>query len=206
MTIGKQIKARREQLGLTQEDLAKKMGYKSKTTINKIEMGINEVTTSNAAKFAKALGMTIPEIMGWEDDKAKPTPSHGVKIPVLGRVAAGIPMEAIENIIDTEEIPEVMAKSGEYFGLQIKGNSMTPRICEGDVVIVRKQSDAETDEVVIAMVNGDDAVCKRLMKYAGGISLMSFNPEYSPLIFSDKDIDSIPVRIIGKVVELRAKF
>ncbi|MDY5968100.1 MAG: XRE family transcriptional regulator, partial [Sphaerochaetaceae bacterium] len=88
--------------------------------------------------------------------------SKGKTINVLGRVAAGLPIEAVENIIDTEEISEDMARTGEYFGLQIHGDSMEPRMYEGDVVIVRQQDDAESGDIVIAMVNGNDATCKRL--------------------------------------------
>lgn len=111
------------------------------------------------------------------DDKPFPNTnkSKGVTINVLGRVAAGIPIEAIENIIDTEEITEDLARTSDFFGLQIHGDSMEPRICDGDVVIVRKQEDAGSGDIVIAMVNGDDAVCKRLTKYAHGIDLISLN-------------------------------
>lgn len=131
---------------------------------------------------------------------------NAVQIKVLGRVAAGIPLEAIEDVIDTEEIPQSLAKTGEFFGLQIHGDSMEPRMCEGDVVIVRQQDDAESGDIVIAMVNGHDATCKRLMKYAGGISLLSFNPLYEPMMFSNEEIETKPVRIIGKVVENRQKY
>lgn len=132
--------------------------------------------------------------------------SKGVVINVLGRVAAGIPIEAITDIIDTEEISQELARTGEFFGLQIHGDSMEPRMYDGDVVIVRQQDDAESGDIVIAMVNGDDATCKRLMKYAGGISLISLNTKYDPMMFSNKEIEEKPVRIIGKVVELRGKF
>ena len=132
--------------------------------------------------------------------------SLGVKINVLGRVAAGIPIEAVTDIIDTEEITEELAKTGSFFGLQIHGDSMEPRMCNGDVVIVRQQDDAESGDIVIAMVNGDDATCKRLRKYRDGIELISNNPAYQPMFFSNKEIAEKPVRIIGKVVELRGKF
>lgn len=131
---------------------------------------------------------------------------RGVVIDVLGRVAAGIPINAVEDIIDTEEITEEMAATGEFFGLQIHGDSMEPKFSEGDVVIVRKQSDAESGDIVIALVNGDDATCKRLKKYEHGIMLLSNNPTYEPMVFSWKDIKDKPVEIIGRVVELRAKF
>ena len=99
-----------------------------------------------------------------------------------------------------------MARTGEFFGLKIHGDSMEPRMCEGDVVIVRRQDDAESGEIVIATVNGSDATCKRLRKYRDGIELISNNPAYSPMFYSNEDIENKPVRIIGKVVELRGKF
>ena len=125
---------------------------------------------------------------------------------MVGRVAAGIPIEAIENIIDTEEISEEMAKTGDFFGLQIHGDSMEPKMSEGDVVIVRKQDDAENGQIIIATVNGTDATCKRLRKYRDGIELISNNPSYEPMFFTNEEIESKPVKIIGRVVELRSKF
>lgn len=144
----------------------------------------------------------IDKYEGFDISKKK----KGIVIPVLGRVAAGIPIEAIEDIIDTEEITEEMAKTGEFFGLQIHGDSMGPKMDEGDIVIVRKQEDAESGDIVIASVNGDDATCKRLRKYRDGIELISSNPSYEPMFFSNEDIIKKPVKIIGKVVELRCKF
>lgn len=134
------------------------------------------------------------------------TTTRGVIIKVLGRVAAGIPLEAIEDIIDTEEISENLAQTGDFFGLQIHGDSMEPRICDRDVVIVRQQNDAESGDIVIALINGDDATCKRLRKYRDGIELIPNNPTYQPMFFSNEEISTKPVRIIGKVVELRGKF
>lgn len=130
----------------------------------------------------------------------------GIKIPVLGSVAAGIPIEMITDIVDWEEIPQAMSKSGEYFGLKIKGDSMSPRIAEGDTVIVRKQDDAESGDIVIASINGYEATCKRLMKYQDKISLISFNPLYKPMDFTNAEVLSKPVRILGKVVENRQKY
>ena len=127
-------------------------------------------------------------------------------IPVLGRVAAGIPINAVTEIIDTEEIPEDMAKTGDFFALQIKGDSMEPRICDGDVVIVRQQEDADSGDIVIAMVNGYDATCKRLVKYAKSLALVSLNSKYEPMMFTEEEVATKPVRIIGKVVELRGKL
>ena len=130
----------------------------------------------------------------------------GMKIPVLGEVAAGTPIFAEENYIGSEEISEELASTGEFFGLRIHGDSMSPRISDGDIVIVRQQDDAESGDIVIVLINGDSATCKKLMKYTDGISLLSFNPAYEPMTFTNKEIEDKPVRIIGKVVENRQKY
>lgn len=127
-------------------------------------------------------------------------------IPVLGTVPAGIPLEAIEEVLDYEEITEDMARNGKYIALQIKGDSMLPTICNGDVVIVRLQPDVESGETAIVMVNGDDATCKKVVKHTSGITIVPNNPAYEPRFFTNEEISSTPVRILGKVVELRRKF
>lgn len=201
--IGKRIREKREAIGMTQEELASKLGYKNKSSIAKIETGANDIIQSKVVEFANVLDTTVAYLMGWDNL----TPSRkGVVVNVLCRVAAGIPIDAIEDIIDTEEIPEEMARTGEFFGLQIHGDSMTPSICDGDIVIVKQQNDAESGDIVIATINGDEATCKRLRKYKDGIELISNNPSYSPFEFNNQEIEEKPVRIIGKVVELRRKF
>ena len=112
----------------------------------------------------------------------------------------------MHGVIDYEEIDEVTAAGGEYFGLRVKGASMEPRIKEGDVVIVRKQDDADTGDTAIVMVNGNEATIKRIKKESSGISLIPNNPAYDAVFYSNADIEQLPVTIIGKVVELRAKF
>ena len=103
-------------------------------------------------------------------------------------------------------IYELICNLGLYDTRIALVNSMEPRIYENDVVIVRQQNDAESGDVVIATINGDEATCKRLRKYRDGIELISNNPSYEPMFFSNEEILSKPVRIIGKVVELRGKF
>ena len=155
-------------------------------------------------KVAEYLALPLSYLTTGEMPKS--ATEHGVKIPVLGHVAAGIPISAIEDILDWEEISQETANTGQYFGLQIKGDSMEPRILDGDVVIVRSQPTAETGDIVIAQVNGDEATCKKLLMQSDGLSLLSFNPKYNPMVFTAAEVESKPVRIIGKVVELRAKF
>lgn len=209
------VKNLRIEFNFTQEDLSKRLEI-SKSTVAMWETGKRLPSPELYGARADVFNVDMDYLMGRTNIKRKvsynlfgkeySSSTSAVSINVLGRVAAGIPINAIEEIIDTEEISEGLAKTGEFFGLQIHGNSMEPRICEGDVVIVRQQSDAESGDIVIALVNGDDATCKRLRKYRDGIELISNNPNYEPMFFSDKDIETKPVRIIGKVVELRGKF
>lgn len=138
--------------------------------------------------------------------EAAPSSAAPLRIPVLGRVAAGVPIDMVEDIVDWEELPADMARHGEYFGLVIHGDSMEPKMSEGDVIIVRQQADIESGQIGIITVNGDDATCKRIMKYADGIMLLSTNPKYPPMQYTSKEMKDLPIRILGKVVELRAKF
>ena len=133
---------------------------------------------------------------------------QGVMIPVLGTVPCGIPIDAIElvDVDEWEEIPEKMSRTGKFFGLKVKGDSMQPRIIEGDVVIVRQQNTAESGDVVVVRVNGDEATCKKLVKHEHGISLVPYNSSYEVMYFTNEDILQKPVVIVGKVVELRGKF
>lgn len=190
---------------MTQADLAQKIGVSTATTSNWCK-GIKLPRMDKVDKMCVIFDCYRSDLMedkGYLLGKKK---SKGFVIKVLGRVAAGIPLEAIEDIIDTEEISEELARTGDFFGLQIHGDSMEPRICDGDVVIVRQQEDADSGDIVIAMVNGDDATCKRLVKYTSSIALVSLNTKYEPMMFTEKEIETKPVRIIGKVVELRGKL
>lgn len=223
MTLGDILKQYRVDNNISMDEFVKKSSL-SKGYISMLENNINPrnnkpiaPTLPTIRKVAIGMNMDIDTLLKKIDDsqeislQADPQIERekirkGVTINVLGRVAAGIPIEAIENIIDTEEISEEMAKTGDFFGLQIHGDSMEPKISEGDIVIVRKQEDAENGQIIIATVNGTDATCKRLRKYRDGIELISNNPSYDPMFFSNDEIESKPVKIIGRVVELRARF
>lgn len=211
MTVGERIKNLREKMGMSQVDFADKISV-SKQTLYKYENNIITNIPSDKIEAVASIGNISPAfLMGWDANVGPITngtkhKKPGVTINVLGRVAAGTPIEAIEDVIDTEEITEEMAATGEFFGLQIAGDSMEPKMSKGDVVIVRQQDDAESGDTVIVSVNGTDATCKRLRKYRDGIELVSTNPSYEPLFFSNEDIENNPVRVIGKVVELRCKF
>ncbi len=210
MYLSENIRYLRTKRGFSQDYIAEKLGYKSFTTIQKWESGVSEPPVKKLKELAELLGADMDDMNNkrLSNENNISTESRGVKIPVLGQVGAGLPIEAVENIIDTEEISEEMARTGEYFGLKIHGDSMEPRICDGDVVIVKKQDDAENGDIVIALIENEtynsEAFCKRILKYAQGLGLVSLNSKYEPIMFSKEDLDR--VKIIGKVVELRGKF
>ena len=195
-----------QQKGVRNIDVSRATGIPP-STFSDWKKGKSKPKADKLQKIADYFGVSSEYLLTGKkqqyDTKAK---SQGVWIPVLGRVAAGIPINMVTDIIDQEQITEEMAASGEYFALQIHGDSMEPRMKDGDVVIVRQQDDAESGEVVIATVNGNDATCKRLKKYTEGIMLLSTNSAYEPIVFTNQDIEELPVKILGKVVELRAKF
>ena len=191
--------------GKQQKEIAEILHFNQKT-FNGWCKGLSMPTMGKVQKIADYFNIGKSDLLDEKGECLDAPKSRGISINVLGRVAAGIPIEAVENIIDTEEISESLARTGEFFGLQISGDSMEPKISNGDVVIVRKQEDAENGDIIIALVNGDDATCKRLRKYRDGIELISSNPAYAPMFFSNEEIVEKPVQIIGKVVELRAKF
>ena len=180
-----------ESLGISYSTISDWINGKAYPRIDKIEM------------MANYFGINKSDLVEEHFMDEKP---QGLKIPVLGIVAAGIPISAVEDILDYEEVPQSWKNQGEFFGLRIKGDSMQPKMDDGDVVIVRQQSDANSGDTVIALVNGDDATCKKLQKTENGIMLVSTNPNYLPMFFTNEEIVTKPVVILGKVVELRSKF
>ena len=182
----------------------------SRSTLTELRKGrAKTLKLEKASKIADYFGVSVDYLLGNESvSDGPPAPSRpGSKwIPVLGRVAAGTPIEAVEDILDYEEIDAHTASSGEHFALQIKGQSMEPRIKDGDVVIVRRQDDCDSGDIAVVLVNGDEATVKRIKKEPAGIMLIPSNPSYEPKFYSNDEILSLPVRIIGKVIELRAKF
>lgn len=193
------IKEAREKNGYNQKEFAQKINV-APNTLSNWETGKREPDYKSLLKIAEVLDVSIDFLLG---NKIK----NGIRIPVLGKVAAGIPIDEIEEILDFEEIDEKMIKDGsEYFGLQLKGDSMEPKMSDGDVVIVRVQHNIDSGNIAIVQVNGDTATCKKIIKHENGIVLTSFNPSYAPIFYSNEEIEKLPVTILGRVVELRAKF
>ena len=141
-----------------------------------------------------------------EDIKKIKLDDEPVQIRVLGKVAAGVPIEAVEDVIGEETISKKMAETGDYFGLRISGDSMEPLIHHSSIVIVRQQDDVENGDIAIVIVNGEDATCKKIEKFENGIMLVPINKAYEEKFYTNEEIEKLPVRIIGKVVESRTKF
>ena len=192
------LKVLRKKKGYSQAELGKILGI-SKSTVCMYELGERMPDYEMMKSISNLFNVSLDYLYGRENNS--PT-----RIPVYGSVAAGIPLEAIQDIEDYEEITEDMARSGKYAALKIKGNSMLPRFTPGDVVIVRLQDDVDNGDIAIVMVNGDEATCKKIKKTPEGVMLISTNSDYEPMFYSNQEIADLPVRIWGKVVELRAKF
>lgn len=203
MEIYERIKKRRKEMGLSAEMVAEKLGVSPATIYRYEKKDIKKFPTDILEPLAKVLRTTPSYLLGLNETDTN-TNKH--LIPVLGTVRAGIPVEAVQNIIDYEEISEDMARQGDFFALRIKGDSMQPRICEGDVVIVRKQPDVDSGDVAIVLVNEEEATIKKVQKFDGGINLIPNNPSYDVRTYTNEQIESLPVQILGKVVELRGKF
>ena len=184
----------------------------SKSHLSQYVNGKSNPDNEKIFLLSKVFGVTEAWLLGYNVPRYErientgPQTPQGLKIPVLGTVAAGIPISAVEEILDYEEVPQSWKNQGEFFGLRIKGDSMKPDINHGDTVIVRKQSTANNGDVVITLVNGDDVTCKKFEKLDNGIILISNNSEYSPMYFSNEEVVTKPVVILGRVVELRRKF
>ena len=216
-----EITAKRLSLALSNanmkpHELADKSGV-SKSSISQYVNGSHAPSNISSGKMASILKVNALWLMGFDVPMSleiKETKLNintipiesGYTIPVLGRVAAGYGKEAVEEVIDQIEISPALAAKGDYFGLLIKSDSMIPTLYDGDTVIVQRVDDAESGNLVIALVNGDDATYKRLQKYAEGIALIPQNPVYEPMRFTESEIDTTPVKILGRVAEMRRTF
>jgi len=202
--IGDQIKRLRQERGLTQRELAQQL-YVSYQAIGKWERGEATPNPETILKLAKIFDVSADELL---DDVPRPSSSDSTMIPVLGSVPAGIPLEAIEDVIDWEEIPKSLTAGGkDYFALQVKGDSMYPDYLPGDIVIVRKTQQCECCDDCVVYVNGFDATLKQVkLGEHGEITLVPRNPQYPPRTFSPEEVAELPVAICGVVVELRRKI
>lgn len=199
------IKELRTKKGLSQEQLAKIINI-DRTTINKYESGKNK-PNRYVGKLADLFGVSADYILGLDDQEGKEkVPPKGAKIPVLGYVTAGIPIEANTDIEDYEEIPAEIAEKGEYFAWRVKGYSMSPRIMPGDIAIVKVQRTFRSGDTCIVQINGNEAAIRQVYKSYNGITLVALNPSvFAPRFFTAEEVQKVPVQMIGVVIEIRIR-
>lgn len=210
---------------MKQVDLCNKTGI-DKALISNYLSGKYKAKQDKLHKLAIALDVSEGWLMGYDVDMDREwfeekepseisidnaryieTTTKTIKIPVLGKVPAGVPIEAIQDILGYEEIPASMLKSGNnYFALKIDGDSMYPDYKTGDIIIIKQQNDCNSGDDCVVMVNGDDATFKRVIKQEKSIILKPLNNNYEPYYFNEYEILTKPVKIIGIAIEVRRKL
>lgn len=204
------IKTLRIKKGYSQEELGKIIGVQ-KAAINKYETGrVVNIKRSTLQKLATALDVKPIELFDDEEivsvSKSDIKSTKSVMIPILNEIVAGMPIDAYEDIIGYEEISKSLANTGEFFALKVKGDSMLPKLESGDIVIVRRQSCVDSGDIAIVLV-GDEATVKKVQKSEAGITLIAYNPTvYEPHTYSNEEINQIPIKIMGKVVESKRSY
>lgn len=209
--FARNLKYIRKKYGLTQEAFAKKVGL-TRSSVNNYENQISEPNLEIIKKIMDTFEITDNiafDDLQFKDSDIEPydLEEATVKIPVLGVIPAGTPIEAIEDILDYIEIPKDWLRGGkEFFALKLKGDSMFPKYNDGDIVIFKKTPDCNSGDEVCVMVNGYDATFKRLLKHDSGITIQPLNTAYDIKMYSNEDVKNLPIRVLGVAVEMRRKL
>lgn len=210
--MAQNIKMYMEDKGISRKEFCKRLGFAYSTVtdwlnaekyprIDKIEMMANFFGVSKA-------DLVEPHTATPAQPPARKVTHYTYRIPVVGRVAAGQPILAQEEIIDYEYIDERLHKGGDqYFGLVVKGSSMEPTIHDGDTIIVRVQETVENGQIAVVLVDGEDATVKEVKESEEGLTLIGHNVAvYTPHFYSREEVEKLPVRIIGRVIQSISKF
>lgn len=210
MTIYDKIKYLRENIGMSQQELAEKVGFKTASAVNKIELGLRDINQTKIKAFAVALGTTPGYLL--EDDNntyekkffsvtnINPLPKT-VKKPRLGTIACGEPILAEENLDGYDDVPDDIKCD---FTLLCQGDSMiNARINNGDIVYIRQQPTVDNGEIAAVLID-NEATLKRVYLYDDKIVLQPENTRYAPLVYSKEEMNDI--KIIGKAVGFTSKL
>lgn len=208
MTTSERLKYYIEKSDYTFEQLGDLTGI-AKSSLQRYTSGnTKKIPIEAVEKIAACLGVSALDILGWDSGiDSKTARNASVRIPVLGRIPAGIPFDAIEDIIGYEDIPSKWVAGGkEYFALKIEGDSMSDKYLAGDVIIYQKADTCDSGEECAVMVNGEDATFKKVIRQKNGIILQPLNiSKYEPRFYSNEDIANLPVRVLGIAKEIRRK-
>lgn len=192
----------RKKSGLTQMQFAKKIGV-STSTVAMWETGQRKPDYHTIMKLCRFFGVGFEELLGVSGGSL---PQENIEIPVTGYVRGGQPARAQQEIIGYELINSQLAAKGEIFALKIKGHSMEPKMSPGDVVIVRRTPIAESGQTVVVMVGNEEATVKKIIFQKDGVTLVPTNPDFLPMYYSARECETLPVTVVGVVVELRCKY
>ena len=213
MEMGEYIKQLRNGLKLTQEELGQKLNPPvNRAAINKWEKGnVKNIKRSHIQQMAEIFGVSPVDLMCFDDVPAKPQnalPVNDVyRIPLLGRVAAGEPLFIEENIVGEVFVdPAMVPQDAQLYALKVKGDSMAPKIMDGDTLIVREASCADDGEIVIVTVNGQEGTCKKIKRYPDALALISLNQLYEPIMYTWQEVEQLPVKVVGKVIQARREI
>ena len=219
MELYKRIKELREDRHMSQEELALKTGYTSRTSIAKIEAGKIDLPQSKIVLFAKALDTTASYLMGWEESDKSETAipdnfdiitiseKDFAMIPVVGTISAGIGCLAEQHFDERELVylPDLKGtKLKDYFYLKVQGDSMYPMLVEGDLALIRKQTSVDSGSYAAVMIDSQEGVLKKVIYGSDWIELQSVNPMYPPRRFEGKDVTRIS--IVGLVKQIKRDF
>ena len=196
------LRSVREQRNLSQKQVADYLGITSQA-YGYYERGERNPGSDNLRKLANYFDVSVDYLLGRDQDQNQINNRY---IPLLGSVPAGIPIEAIEDIEEYIDIYPRFVKHGELFALRVQGDSMEPDLRNGDIVIIEKQEFVENGDVAVVRVNGEDVTLKRVKLTAKGLMLIPSNPAYDPVFFDSDQVATLPVTIIGKVIEIRRRL
>ena len=200
-----------DRINMKAQELADRTGL-NKASISQYVNGTHSPSNLSAGKMAKVLGVSPVWLMGFDvpmfDERITPVaPTEDyMYIPLYSSVSAGHGCFADGNIEEFIPVPSYLGDKEDFFALRVKGNSMEPQIMDGDILVAKKNLEPKDGETVIAIVNGDEGFCKRLVRYSHMLGLVSNNPEYDPLMFTEQEVIDKPVIILGTVEQLIRKF
>nr|DAY80392.1 MAG TPA: Repressor protein CI [Caudoviricetes sp.] len=204
-TFGDKLRQAMEKEGITATELSEKTGI-SKSTISRYLSGGYIAKQKNLLKLSLALHVE-PKFLFSDAVEELDANLKVYSIPIVGKVVAGTPIDAIENITDYIRVTNPAAADGSYYALHVTGASMEPEMREGDLVIVHKQDYFDSGDICIVLVNGDEATVKKVIKSDQGITLIGFNATvYPPHFYNVRQVEELPVRVIGKVKEVRRSY
>ena len=196
------IKELRTSLGLSQTAFANLL-HVHQTAVSQWETGKTIPDFGTAIRISEKFHISLDALFINQENNRN---ENRLKIPAFGNRVVGMPCPDREEVLDYKKTFKKNSSQGRFFGMKITGDSMEPRICKGDIIIVRQQNDIDSGDIAIVLINGSVKTCKRVLKYKDGLSLIPLNPAYPPKFYTWAQVKEIPITIYGKAVGLRGKL